>query len=375
MCNIFRSSTSGSRTTCRSSPPTKPRRRSRKSRQATAEKYGKDHPGKDGKPLAGLAFAHHIRRRRRSALLVFGHAATPATQLRASHHRGLRQRRHTETDRRTTARPFRQRRRRPRRRPPIADKSRRLSSRTPRHRPRRHQRPRRRKRHRHAPLRSPPRSSESCARVPTSARVRDDWGQDGFEVTLKVDPDRANIAGVTNQDVAQSSSRRPQRHRSHHPPPRRPANPRRLPPPRRGTRQPLRSPAASTSTPLHPTIKSRCSRSPRIENILQTLRIRHLEHFRTISVQSFTRPNVLPSEVFSAAAPTAPSNSRPRFRPATASSVSGEQAKQQQGFNNLAVVMAISIAHDFSGARVPIQARRQAAPRPRRRSLRRRRRA
>ncbi|MGB7436350.1 MAG: efflux RND transporter permease subunit, partial [Candidatus Acidiferrum sp.] len=42
--------------------------------------------------------------------------------------------------------------------------------------------------------------------VPTAARVRDDWGQDGFEVTLKVDPDRANLAGVTNQDVANSSS-------------------------------------------------------------------------------------------------------------------------------------------------------------------------
>ncbi len=42
--------------------------------------------------------------------------------------------------------------------------------------------------------------------APKASRVRDDWGQDGFEVTLKVDPDRANLAGVTNQDVAQSSS-------------------------------------------------------------------------------------------------------------------------------------------------------------------------
>ena len=41
--------------------------------------------------------------------------------------------------------------------------------------------------------------------VPHSARVRNDWGQDSFEVTLKVDPNRANLAGVTNQDVAQSS--------------------------------------------------------------------------------------------------------------------------------------------------------------------------
>ena len=38
--------------------------------------------------------------------------------------------------------------------------------------------------------------------VPTSARVRDDWGAEGFQVALKVDADRANIAGVTNQDVA-----------------------------------------------------------------------------------------------------------------------------------------------------------------------------
>jgi multidrug efflux pump subunit AcrB len=28
---------------------------------------------------------------------------------------------------------------------------------------------------------------------PKAARVRDDWGQDGFEVTLKVDLDRANL--------------------------------------------------------------------------------------------------------------------------------------------------------------------------------------
>ena len=42
--------------------------------------------------------------------------------------------------------------------------------------------------------------------VPTSARVRDDWGPEGFQVSLKVDPDRANLAGVTNQDVANSSS-------------------------------------------------------------------------------------------------------------------------------------------------------------------------
>lgn len=39
-----------------------------------------------------------------------------------------------------------------------------------------------------------------------AVRVRDDWGADTFAVRLEVDPDRANLAGVTNLDVARSSS-------------------------------------------------------------------------------------------------------------------------------------------------------------------------
>src|SRR5262249_52350286 len=41
--------------------------------------------------------------------------------------------------------------------------------------------------------------------VPFLERVRDDWGADSFAVDLEVDPDRANLAGVTNLDVAQAS--------------------------------------------------------------------------------------------------------------------------------------------------------------------------
>ena len=36
-------------------------------------------------------------------------------------------------------------------------------------------------------------------------RVRDDWGGESFSVRLKTDPDRANIAGLTNHDVAMAS--------------------------------------------------------------------------------------------------------------------------------------------------------------------------
>jgi multidrug efflux pump subunit AcrB len=41
--------------------------------------------------------------------------------------------------------------------------------------------------------------------IPQATRVRDDWGNDRFSVELKVDNDRANLAGLTNQDVAGSS--------------------------------------------------------------------------------------------------------------------------------------------------------------------------
>jgi multidrug efflux pump subunit AcrB len=42
--------------------------------------------------------------------------------------------------------------------------------------------------------------------TPGAERVRDDWGSDTFAVRLEVDPDRANLAGVTNLDVARSSA-------------------------------------------------------------------------------------------------------------------------------------------------------------------------
>lgn len=37
-------------------------------------------------------------------------------------------------------------------------------------------------------------------------RVRDDWGEESFNVRLQTDADRASIIGVTNEDVAVSSS-------------------------------------------------------------------------------------------------------------------------------------------------------------------------
>ncbi len=41
---------------------------------------------------------------------------------------------------------------------------------------------------------------------PQAERIRDDWGEPAFVVQLDVDPDRANLAGITNLDVANSST-------------------------------------------------------------------------------------------------------------------------------------------------------------------------
>jgi multidrug efflux pump subunit AcrB len=41
--------------------------------------------------------------------------------------------------------------------------------------------------------------------IPSATRIRDDWGENRIAVDLKIDPDRAAINAVTNQDVAQSS--------------------------------------------------------------------------------------------------------------------------------------------------------------------------
>ena len=181
--------------------------------------------------------------------------------------------------------------------------------------------------------------------APGSARVRDDWGQDGFQVAVKVDPDRANLAGVTNQDVAQSSSTA--------------LSGTGVTTLRRGDQQipvvsRLRMEERATLSDiqnLYVYSSQSDNKVPlievsKIENTLQTLRIRRLEHFRTISVQSLTQPGVLPSEVFSAALPQL-TELKKSLPPGYSIITSGEQAKQVDGFKNLTVVMATSIGMIF----------------------------
>src|SRR5262249_42895653 len=47
--------------------------------------------------------------------------------------------------------------------------------------------------------------------LPQAARVHNDWGDESASVRLEIDPDRANLAGITNADVANSTATAPER--------------------------------------------------------------------------------------------------------------------------------------------------------------------
>jgi multidrug efflux pump subunit AcrB len=171
--------------------------------------------------------------------------------------------------------------------------------------------------------------------------MRDDWSPDSPQVKIQIDPDRANVVGISNADVANSTAaaisgasvgllkegnksipivarlRGQERaqlgqienlyvYSS-----------------QQNTRVPLLSVAA-------------------VRNILETGRIRRREHFRTFSVLCFPAPGVLASEVLGPAQSKL-NDLKKNLPPGYQLEVGGEQAKQVDGFLNLAVVLLISL--------------------------------
>ena len=176
---------------------------------------------------------------------------------------------------------------------------------------------------------------------PGVAVLRDDWAPDSPQVKIEIDPDRANLVGITNADVANSSAAAisgapvgtfKEGDKSI------PIVARLRPQDRAqlsqikslyvySSRQDTRVPLLSVAT---------------VRNILETGRIRRREHFRTISILCFPAPGVLASEVLG------PIESKlkdlqNRLPPGYQLQIAGEKAKQDDGFMNLAVVLLISL--------------------------------
>jgi multidrug efflux pump subunit AcrB len=177
--------------------------------------------------------------------------------------------------------------------------------------------------------------------IPTTERIRDDWGADTFSVALEVDPDRANLAGVTNLDVALSSVMA--------------MNGRALSQVYDDYRQiPILARMRSqeraelsdienlyvSSTRTQAKIPLR--QVSRIDYRLQTEKIRRRDQFRAITVACFPTADVLPSEVLKIAEPqiAAIKESLP---PGYSLTISGEQEERKKGFAQLVVVLVISI--------------------------------
>lgn len=179
--------------------------------------------------------------------------------------------------------------------------------------------------------------------LPTSYRVRDDWGSDILRAKLVVNPDRANLAGVTNEDVARSSMAA------------------------------MNGLDATTMTEgrlsIPVVIRLRAEERAGLNDIANlyvysrgnpdkhvplgqvarldfdaaTEKIARRDQFRTIVVSCFPTPGHLPSEVVQAAMPGIERLNK-ELPPGIRLEIGGEHEKQVSGFSDLLVVLAVSVA-------------------------------
>ena len=177
--------------------------------------------------------------------------------------------------------------------------------------------------------------------TPYAQRVRDDWGEENFTVKLQTDSDRANVAGITNLDVAASSATA--------------INGSQVTVLREGDKQiPIvarlrmeeRAQLADMQNlyvySMQGSQKVPLRQVSSIEYGMQTEKVRRRNQFRTITVSCMAEPGHLPSEIVSVARPqlTAfaaqlPSGYRMDF--------GGSEEEQVKGFKNQTVVLVISL--------------------------------
>jgi multidrug efflux pump subunit AcrB len=175
---------------------------------------------------------------------------------------------------------------------------------------------------------------------PYAERTRNEWGDDNTQISLTVNPDRANLAGVTNMDVANSSTAGIsgttvaafQEGQKQIPVVARMRMDERA---RLSDIQDLYVYSSESSS------KVLLTQISDVDHDLVTSRIVRLEQFRTINVRSFPIAGHLSSEVLNAAMPRllALQASLP---PGYEMQIGGEYYKTKSGFKNLALVMAIS---------------------------------
>jgi len=185
-------------------------------------------------------------------------------------------------------------------------------------------------------------ATEILRSTPLGARGRDDWGGEVFRVVIDIDADRANLAGITNADIAASSSSgiSGQQVGTMR------VSDRQIPIFARmeiGERAQL-----SDLQNLYVYGSGSDNKVPLLQVAsldygLELQRLRRLDHFPTITVYAFPVAGALPSDVFNAVSAQLAAFEA-RLPPGYDMAIDGEQAKQSDGFAQLAKVLGISIA-------------------------------
>ena len=181
--------------------------------------------------------------------------------------------------------------------------------------------------------------------VPGAERVRENWGADTVTVALDVDADRANLAGVTNLDVARSSAAA--------------LSGNRVGELREGDlRIPIvsrlkGSERAQPSDLLNLYVASSTSDARVPLRQVASLEVRSVtekrvrrNQARTLTVQAYPRYGTLPSEVMAGLRPHL-EKARASLPPGYRLEVGGEEEEQLKGFGSLQLVLLICVVSIF----------------------------
>jgi multidrug efflux pump subunit AcrB len=178
--------------------------------------------------------------------------------------------------------------------------------------------------------------------IPMAARVRDDWGAESFEVKLATDPDRANLAGVSNLDVAAAAAAGLSgsrvgvlRDRDKQIPI--------VAKLRMDERAQLDDVRSLYVYANNGTRKVPLESVSSVEYGTKTEKLRRRGQFRTITVSAFPADGYLPSEVLIAARPELDALTA-ELPPGYKLAIGGEYEEQVKSFRNQARVMMMSTA-------------------------------
>ncbi len=177
--------------------------------------------------------------------------------------------------------------------------------------------------------------------TPLAERIRDNWGAENMVARLQIDPDRANMAGVSNYDVAAASAVGMNgfqvgtlRERD-----------KQIPIKARlvmGERARLADLGNLYVYSSEGTQKVPLGLISSLRYGMQTEKIERRQQFRTIEVSCYPTPGVLASQVLHAVWPglTQFGKSLP---PGYKMEIGGEQEEQEKGFHDLTIVLLISV--------------------------------